>query len=161
MKIVRAMKQVARLKGEINVLKKRIDSGLNTLVENDSFNEDSKLLIEELNKKIRKVITLKTQIMHANTKHGMFAKILHLGELKSYIDFLRELEPKTGMIVSGYEHVKTGYKSQITVAEKNQMIEKCQDSINEITDELDDFNAKTDIEDAKTDIEDVAVQLVV
>ena len=96
--------------------------------------------------------------MQTNVKYNMFRIILNLGELKSYIDYVRELSPKHGMIKEGYGYDKemTKFKSQITVADRNRTVDECQNLINKLTDELDDFNAKTDLEEM-----DVVVQTIV
>ncbi len=155
MKIVRAQKLIARLKGEIQVLKKRISSSLNTVADNENFDEDYTELEGQLNGKIKKMITLKTKVMNANVNSGMFQKVVNVGELKSYIEYLRELEPKIGTIVSRYDSEKTDYKSQMSIKQRNDLVEKAQNLINKFTDELDEFNAKTDIEEM-----DVTVLLV-
>jgi len=155
MKIVRAMKVIGRLKGEIKVLKKRIEGSLNTVADNEDFDESFPELSHKLDEKIKKMTTLKTKVMYANIKHGMFQKIVNIGELKSHIDFLRELEPRTGIQISRFDSEKIEYKSQITMAQRNNLIEQTQDLINKFTDELDEFNAKTDIEEM-----DVTVLLV-
>ena len=148
MKIVRAMKETSRLKGEIKEIKKRLSSCLNTAEENE-FDEDFESLNEILSTKIKKLINLKTRIIAANVKHGMFQIILNLGELKSYIEFLKELEPKKGIQESSFslreENIK--FKSQMDISDKNKKIESYQATINGLTDRLDDFNAKTDIEE--------------
>lgn len=153
MKIVRAMKQVSRLQGEIKQIKSRIENCLSTVDEN-TFPEYYTELSETLTERTKKLIELKTRIMATNVKHNMFSVILNLGELKSRMDFLRELDPKTGVEKdrwSGESKVK--YKAQISIAEKNKLVEGCQTAINALTDQLDDFNAKTDIEEM-----DVAVR---
>jgi len=156
MKIVKAMKQVARLKGEISATKKRMEKSLNTLFENKDFDEEFLELQDLLYEKIKTLVDLKTRIMHTNVQNGMFEKIINLGELKSHIEFVRELEPKTGMVIVGYEEKeKTEFKSQLTIQQKNELVESCQNGINELTDELDDFNAKTSLIEM-----DVTVRLV-
>ena len=154
MKIVRAMKEVSRLKGEIKEIKKRIESSLNAIEDNE-FEEYYDDLQKVLSSKVKKVIQLKSKIMHANVKNGMFSVILNLGELKSYIEYLKELSPKSGLMEMRYrldESVK--YKTQMKISDRNKLIEETQGKINTLTDELDDFNAKTDIEEM-----DVAVRL--
>ena len=151
MKIVRAMKKIARLKGEIKEIKSRMSTCLNTLVENE-FTEDFKSLEDQLIAKTADMIHLKVNIMNANIHYHMFSTILQLGELKSEMDFLKELEPKIGAQESRFRENKAVYKSQMTLADRNAKIAVCQKKINSITDVLDDFNAKTDIED------DVVVQ---
>lgn len=147
-KVVRAMKQVARLQGEIKELKKRVSSCLSTLDDND-FDESYKELSEVLSERIKKLIELKARIMQTNVKHGMFSVILNLGELKSRMDFLRELSPQEGFRDDRYSMTesKVKYKSQMTIAERNKLVEGCQTAINALTDQLDDFNAKTDLEE--------------
>lgn len=144
MKIVRAMKQIKRLQGEIKELQKRAASCLNT-VESNEFSENFTELLNELSEKKAKLSTLKDGVMKANISGNMFTKILQLGEMKSTIDFVRELEPKCGINEDRYGDVKTKYISQWTVAAKNSEVQRLQSAINNLTDELDDFNAKTDI----------------
>lgn len=149
MKIVKAMKKVARLKGEIRELKKRMDSCLNSIVGNE-FEEDLKELNMELHSKIKLMMELKVRIMHTNVANGMFSLVVNLGELKSYMDFLKELDPKIGVkSASRFSEELVEYKSQLTIKEKNDLIAKCQKHINEITDGLDDFNATTDLLEVK------------
>jgi hypothetical protein len=143
MKIVRAMKAVSRTQGEIKELKKRISACLNTLEDNE-FKESFKDLMAELDEKTAALINLKTSIMKSNIIGGAFEKIAKLGELKSRMDFLRELVPKEGTIERDYGDSTQKYKSQWTLLEKNTEISKCQIAINNLVDELDEFNAKTD-----------------
>jgi hypothetical protein len=144
MKIVRAQKKIARLKGDVKEIKKRLTSCLNTVSENN-FNEEFKVLYGTFTDLTNQMITLKSAVHAANIKGDMFKKILQLGELKSKIDFLKELEPKIGKQESRFGESTSVYKSQITPGEKNKMVEECQEAINNLTDELDEFNAKTDI----------------
>lgn len=147
MKIVRAMKKIARLQGEVKDLKERLSDCLTTLAEND-YHENFKELYDQTDKKIDEIISLKLKIMSTNIKNNMFEKILRMGELKGKIIFLKSLEPKEGLVESRFAlrgDTASNYKSQITVAERNKMISQCQEDINKLTDELDDFNATTDI----------------
>ena len=144
MKIVRAMKKIARLKGEIKEIKHRISSCLNTLVENE-FQEDLSTLSKLQDEKTKEMIDLKVKIMKKNVEHDMFALIANLGELKSQLDFLKELEPKTGVQETRFSDIKSAYKSQMTKYEKVALIDECQKQINNLTDMLDEFNARTEI----------------
>ena len=144
MKIVRAMKQVKRLQGEIKELRKRASSCLSTLDGNE-FPEKFEDVLKELDEKRTKLRALKSAVMKANIQGGMFEKILEMGELKSHIDFLRELNPKYGLDEDRYGSEPRKYVSQWTAAAKNTSVQKTQQRINDLTDELDDFNAKTDI----------------
>ena len=144
MKIVRAMKQVKRLQGEIKELQKRASGCLNT-VEGNEFPEQFHEVLSDLSAKRAKLSALKNGVMKANIAGDMFIKILQLGEMKSEIDFVRELDPKCGVSEDRYGDIKTKYVSQWTVAKKNTEVQRLQSAINSLTDELDDFNAKTNI----------------
>ena len=112
MKIVRAMKKIARLKGEIKDLKNRMELCLNTQQENE-FDEDYNHLKDRLFIKIKEMIYLKAMIMKANVTLGMFPIIVNLGELKSYMDYLKELDPKVGKRSnSRYSDESSKFKSQ-------------------------------------------------
>lgn len=144
MKISRAMKHIKRLQGEIKELQKRSAQCLNTM-EGNEFPEKFEDVLKELDEKRAKLRAIKNATMKANIQGGMFEKILELGELKSHIDFLRELEPRYGMVESHFGSDAQKYVSQWTSAAKNTAVQKTQQEINNLTDELDDFNAKTDI----------------
>ena len=144
MKIVRAMKQVKRLQGEVKELQKRVSHCLNT-IEGNEFPEKFDDLMKELTEKKGKLSALKNGVMAANIQGNMFKKILELGELKSHIDFIRELEPRTGLEEARFGDSQSKYKSQWSIAQKNAAVQKTQQKINDLTDELDEFNAKTDI----------------
>lgn len=145
MKIVRAMKETSRIKGEIKEIKKRISKCLNT-IEGNEFTEKFDILNKLLEEKTEKLVSLKTKIMSANVKNDMFKIIVKLGELKSHMDFLRELEPKKGLDISGFRESTITYTSQWSDSEKNKAIQITQDEINRLTDMLDEFNSSTDID---------------
>jgi uncharacterized coiled-coil protein SlyX len=145
MKIVRAMKETSRVKGEIKEIQKRISKCLNTLEGNEVI-EKFEDLMKLLQEKKEKLISLKAGIMSANVKGNMFRVIAQLGELKSHMDFLRELEPKKGAHLDGFRDTAMIYTSQWSETEKNQAVQKTQNEINSLTDKLDEFNSSTDIE---------------
>jgi hypothetical protein len=138
------MKQIKRLQGEVKELQKRVSSCLSTL-EGNEFYENFEIVMKDLIDKKQKLSSLKNGVMIANVQGGVFKKILELGELKSHIDFIRELEPKTGVTESHYGSEGQKYKSQWSVTQKNIAVQQTQQKINDLTDELDEFNAKTDI----------------
>jgi len=143
-KIVKALKKIARLKGEIKELKKRISSSLNTVKGND-FEELFDTLDAELAAKTNEMMGLKEAVMKANIAGGVFGKILKMGELKSLLDFYRELEPKNGVQENWRNDIAIEYVSQLTRVRKNEIVSGRQQEINDISDELDTFNATTDI----------------
>jgi len=144
MKIVKAMKVVARLKGDVKDLKRRMRKCLNA-VEGNDFIENYNDIALIADKKVKRMIDLKNKIMKANTEHDKFETIIELGELKANIDFLRELDPKQGIDDDRYRDNNISYKTQLTAKEILNKIEETQKEIEEKTDELDDFNAKMDI----------------
>lgn len=144
MKLVRAMKQVARLQGEIKDLQHRASSCLSTSEENQ-FDELFDPVMQEITIKTDKVVTLKTRIMKANINADIFKEILVIGELKKHMAFLRELDVQTGMSTNRYGENPQAYKSQMTKAEKIEKVKVCQAEINIKIDALDEFNAKTDV----------------
>lgn len=146
MKIAAAMKKVSRIGGELKVLKERMAECLTTIDENEYPDVFSSLL-EKYDEKSKDLVRLKVAVMTANIQGQKFETILKLGELKSKIEFLRNLDPKQGFHVNRVFDSSSAvkYKSQITLSEKNDMIEKCQEEINKLTDELDEFNAVTNI----------------
>jgi hypothetical protein len=144
MKIVRAMKESSRIKGEIKEIKKRITKCLNT-IEGNEVGEKFSDLMTLLDERVNKLISIKAGIMKANTDGDMFKVIARLGELKGHMDFLRELEPKKGVQISGYNDTQVRYISQWSDADKNKSIQTTQNEINKLTDQLDDYNASTSI----------------
>lgn len=146
MKIVRAQKEISRLKGEIKELKHRMESSLN-VIEDNQFPENFDELWEILNTRTIRLIALKNAVMEANIKNGKFLSILKLGELKNYLSFVRELNPLEGTVKDHYGENSYKYKSQSSIKSKQSTIEEIQKQINGITDELDEFNAATDIGD--------------
>ena len=152
MKIVRAMKEISRIKGEIKDLKNRMERCLNALDGND-YTEDFQELWDKYNERTTKLIQLKNAVMESNVKTGTFNLVLKLGELKSYMDFLKELKVKDGLNIERYGDTVNKFHSQISEKSKRKTIEFVQKEINALTDKLDDINATTDIGDV-----DVSVQ---
>lgn len=154
MKIVRAMKERSRLEGEIKDIKHRMQNCLNAIDGNDYTESYEDLFILFMDR-LGKLTSIKNAVLNANIKGGMFKTILLLGELKSYLVFLRELDPKVGKQEPSYRDTVEVYKSQMTVKDKLEVVQKTQKEINRITDLLDEFNAKTDI----GEIEEVVLPL--
>jgi len=144
MKIVKAQKKIAHLKGEIAELRSRLALCVSTIKGNpapDSFKE----LMATVHGKVEELISLKTRIMKVNIEKEVFNKIATLGELRSYITFLKGLEIKQGKVVSDYRETAHEYESQISEAEKNALIAETQKKIEQLMEELDDFNAENSI----------------
>jgi hypothetical protein len=93
--------------------------------------------------------------MKVNVENGMHKNVILLGELKHYLVFLKELNPKQGKQENRFSETTEVFQSQITLKEKNNAIQATQFEINSITDILDDFNARTDM----GEIEEIALTL--
>ena len=144
MKISKAMKKIARLKGKISDISSRMISCVSTINENE-FTEDFNKLYNERKKLTEELIELKNKVMKANIEHGAFITILELAEHKSEIEFLRTLNIKQGTVSKTFSNEAMVYKTQLTVEEKNKRIDELQEKIDELTDRLDEFNAITNI----------------
>ena len=146
MKIARAMKKIAILKGSIADLGKRMQSCIATLSEND-YDENFNELLETLKEKVGQLIDLKCQIMKANISSGNFRRVLEIGEKKSLLTQISGLEIKVGKCAADrWSDEKTAtWKSQLTVAERNALKDTLQQEVMALSDQLDDFNAETDI----------------
>lgn len=144
MKIARAMKERSRLEGEIKEIKHRMQRCLNA-IEGNQYPETYSDLLELLSDRVNKLTKLKLAVMKANQDGGIFQHVLYLGELKSYMEFLKELEVKSGKQEPRYSESVMVYNSQLTEKSRLASIRATQQEINKITDLLDEFNAKTDI----------------
>ena len=145
MKISKAMKKISRLKGEICKIDIRIHQCISTNDVNE-FIEDYNKLMTTREEKVKELMKLKNAVMVQNIKHGKFETIIHLSELKNKIDLYKGLNIKIGITNDGYSSEPQTYKSQITVTEKNELIDELQRRIEALTDELDEFNATTSID---------------
>lgn len=145
MKIVKAQKRIAKLKGEIARLKTRASECVSTMEGND-YQEDFKELTEIIDSKIDELVDLKSRVMKENIEKGMFSKIALVGELKSKIEFYKALNIQSGALPRHYGEGDDRYISQISIAERNKAVEDLQEDIEKITEQLDDFNAETSIE---------------
>jgi hypothetical protein len=154
MNVVRAMKERARLEGEIKDLKHRIQNCI-AVLEGNSFDESFTDLNSALTTRLNRLASLKNAVMKTNVMHNMHKYIIELGELKSYLVYLKELDPKVGKQETRYSEAANVYQSQISIKDKNLSIEQTQARINQFTDILDEFNAKTDI----GEIEEIVLNL--
>jgi len=145
MKIARAMKKISLLKGDIGELEARISSNIST-IDGNEFEENFEELFGKLKEKIDKLVEMKMKIMKANVENGVYEKILRIGESKGLIDFLKNLEIKRGRKTVGYsEKDIVNFISQISVSERNKMVDAIKEQIIQATDELDEFNSSTNI----------------
>ncbi len=144
MKIAKAMKVIARTKGEINSLTSRITNAVVT-VEGNAFKEDIPKLKKQRDEEVEKLKCLKVRVMETNIKHGMFETIVSISELKNEIEMFRDMDIKEGKTNERYGSNEVTYITQISEATRNDKVAELQNNINEFTDALDVFNASTDL----------------
>jgi hypothetical protein len=147
MSIVKAQKKIHRLKGEISELTERINDSISVNINNE-FKESYEDLIMELVSKKEMLISLKNAVMVKNIEHGMFTKILELGENKDWLSFYKAINIKDGEVLAGRwdEKGTAVYKTQLTESNRQSHIKELKITIEEATDELDEFNASHFIE---------------
>ncbi len=147
MKLARVSKRINVIRGDIGDLQERIERSMRVL-EGNVFPEELDALHKELLEKRDCLVTLKATRMEANVSCGMYEVILKLGEAKSYLRWLDGLDVSAGKSRGrSFDDSRTVmYMSQMTVAEKQVLVDAVKVSIEEMVDQLDDFNAETSIE---------------
>lgn len=145
MKLSRALKEKKRLAAEIAHLKNKIAS-------KNSFLKDSGVevkfpiqdLLDELNKKVEQLITLKFIINEANRE--IQTAIYTLSEHKAMLGFLSGLNTSEGIIPPRYgETLAQEYLTQIDEIEKDKMVAELQKKADHLQDHLDEYNHTTEI----------------
>ncbi len=146
MKLSKVSKKINVLRGDISNLQDRIDGCVRELEDNE-YSEDFAELHARLLVKKDRLIALKNARMKANVDNGVYEIILGLGEAKAYLSWLNGIDVSSGKSRGRmYDDAKTvSYKSQISVAEKQAMIDTVKAEIEEMVDKLDEFNVVTDI----------------
>ena len=142
MTIAQAMKEIARLRKEIELFRERELSCVKIDVR-EEYVEDFAELDGLIDIKTKQYIDLKQKVMQANIQNNMFTQILLLGELKDEIELWKELF--VGSKIKAEHITADAIKTQLTVNDKNRKIETLQEQINDVTDILDDFNSVTQI----------------
>jgi len=147
MKLSKVSKKINILKGDIRGLQERIENSMRK-IDGNEFPESVPVLHESLRKKIESLITLKNARMKANVDHDIYEVILRLGETKSYLHWLEQLDVSSGKSRGRlYDDEKTiAYQSQMTVVERQALIDTQKEMIEGMVDRLDEFNAETKIE---------------
>jgi hypothetical protein len=147
MKLQKALKEKAKLIGEISKLKQKIQTK-NSFVSTNNTNKDfdtvemSILLIH----KIGELIELKVKINEANLQ--IQEKMYRLGEYKSMIAFLQNLNVNEGTILNRYDPSTPNvlYVAQITEKKRDASIAELQKDIDTLQEEIDTYNYTTEID---------------
>ena len=105
---------------------------------------DSKELFQDAEKKLADYLDLKTAI-HSSSQ-PIRLKIFQLGELKSLLNTVNNLDTKSGVFKEGYREVSlTTYEAKISEEEKAAKVKTIEDTIELLQDEIDTFNATTEL----------------
>lgn len=141
MKLATALKEKNKIVKKIKTLQQRIQNN-NSILEGNTRQYEPEENIFILESEIQNLISLKHKIASANSP--IQCKIIEMGEMKTYIVFLRSIDTKDGKQYSFRESQVT-YESQISEKEISEMIEKIEIKIERIQEEIDSFNHSTEI----------------
>ncbi|MFN6373920.1 MAG: hypothetical protein ACK4YD_02025 [Chitinophagia bacterium] len=147
MKMKHALKKKNVLIGNINTEFYRLKK-YNTV---DIMNENTRpYQPEETLKKIRvltdELVEMKTRIQKTN--RPIHHKVFRLSELKNLVEKLKELSCDNGKVEDSYSYRGDKYVvSDISIQERDRIIEELSLEIDEIQDELDQWNQITELVD--------------
>lgn len=89
-------------------------------------------------------VALKTAIH--STSEPIRSKIFMMGELKTFLSKIKNLDTKEGVQKEGYREITTRtYVASINEDGKNSLIKNIEDQIETLQDEIDNFNATTEL----------------
>lgn len=142
MNITKALKQKNKLVSKTNEYISHV-SAYNSIQEGTTRPYDAREALEKAMTSVDELVALKTAIHKANAK--VYDKIFKLAELKSLVSKLKGLDCKEGMHQSYRMESPLKYTSQISIVEKDQLIEKLESQIEMLQEELESHNAKTKI----------------
>jgi DNA repair exonuclease SbcCD ATPase subunit len=145
MKLSKALKEKKRLIGEIERLKRLIQSK-NSYVEGSNVPEkfDVNELYAQLQSKIQELVNLKIVINEANKE--IQSSIYLLGEYKALINFFNMLNTTEGPQESFRSEKTINYHAQIDELKKEELIKQYQDKADRLQDQIDTYNYTTEID---------------
>ena len=92
------------------------------------------------------LVRLKVKLHTANVNGGMLENIFLLSELKTQAMRLQNLDCAEGVVSSRYDSTETVKHVELTIVERDAMVDKIQSQIEKIEEELDRFNHNMVIE---------------
>ena len=146
MKLYQALKVKNRLTTEISSLKAQIKEQNSRRVL-QPFDYDTRILLDQLRKRIDELTRIKGAIGKANG--AIYEQIFRLAEFKGMISFLREVPTKHGKFVespSFTSSIEVEYQAQLRQAELDRVITDLESQVNRLQDELDRFNNECQID---------------
>jgi hypothetical protein len=145
MTIKQALKFKNKLVQELNDLTVRLQSN-NSVLEGNLRNYSSKETLASIYKKIEEINVIKTQIHRANAP--VYDKIFLMGELKSLVKNLKQLDCTNGVAVDYYSRRSESSiikNAEISVVERDNEVKFLEARIEQLQEELDQHNFTTTI----------------
>ena len=145
MTIKQALKFKNKLVQELNDLTKRLHSN-NSVLEGNERSYSSKETLAAIYKKIEEINIIKTQIHRANGP--VYDKIFLMGELKSLVKGLKELDCTNGTAVDYYSRRSESpiiKNAEISIVERDNEVKFLESRIEQLQEELDQHNFTTTI----------------
>jgi len=144
MKLKKALKKKNLLIGQINTEYHRL-SRYNTV---DIMNEHNRPYnpvetLENIKRLTDDLVDLKTKIQKTNKP--VHHKVFRLSELKNMVEKLKELSCENGKIEETYREREKYVVSEISVPERDRILDDLYEEIDQIQDELDQWNQVTDL----------------
>lgn len=117
----------------------------NSIEQGNSRPYSTKESMDKVIKLTDELIELKNKIHLANK--AVYGKIFRLSELKSLVSKFKQMDCTEGKVTNGYHRSETTIikEVEISVVEKDSIIEKIESEIETIQDELDIHNATTQL----------------
>lgn len=140
MTVKQALKQKKKLIGQMDEELKKVRT-YNSMVEGAVRPYSVKTALENWFKLSDELVALKTKLQQANME--VYPQIFLLAELKSQVKSLKMLDCREGRIEHGYrEETDPNLRTvEISVVERDQMIQGLESRIDDLQDTLDSFNA--------------------
>lgn len=145
MTIKQALKFKNKLVQELNDLTTRLQLN-NSVLEGNVRNYSSKETLASIYKKIEEINVIKTQIHRANAP--VYDKIFLMGELKSLVKNLKQLDCTNGVAVDYYSRRSESSivkNAEISVVERDNEVKFLEARIEQLQEELDQHNFTTTI----------------
>lgn len=142
MKLSAALKEKNKITKKIAEIQKLVNQH-NSVIKGNSRPFDVAAKLTELDTLTEKLVQIKAAIAAAN--QPINRHILHVGELRSQIAFLRKLDVKDGFHNERYGSGVTEHESQVKQADVLTLIEKKEGEIESLQEIIDQHNHGTEI----------------
>ena len=148
MNIKQALKRKNKLIKEISVEFSKLQK-YNSVAEGTDRVYNPRSAMDGYIRKTASLIALKTAIHRANTP--VYDKIFRLSELKSIISQIRGLDCQSGVVHSRNPYSSAPdsaitYTAEVSIIERDQIVEKLEAELEMLQDDLDRWNATADID---------------